>query len=117
MRLAELEVSRNDRVVIARVTGEIDMSNAQELRAAVSAAIPQDAVALVLDLTAVEYLDSSGIRLLYRLRDAVQARRQRLQVVIPSSSQVADVLRLGGVSDQVGAVETLDAALGLLGDA
>ena len=115
MRLAELDVSRNDRVVIARVTGEIDMSNAEELRAAVSAAIPQDAVALVLDLTAVEYLDSAGIRLLYRLRDDVQARRQRLQVVIAPSSRVADVLRLGGVSDQVGAVETLDAALALLG--
>jgi anti-anti-sigma factor len=114
MRLAELEVSSEDRVVIARVIGEIDMSNAEELRTAVSAAIPTDALAVVFDLTDVEYLDSAGIRLLYRLSEDLQTRRQRLQVVVPSSSRVADVLRLAGVSGYIGAVETVDDALGLL---
>jgi len=83
MKIADLEVSRRNGVIIARVVGEVDMSNADDLRAALAAAIPNDAVAMVLDLTGVEYLDSAGIRMMYQLTEDVQARRQRLQAVIP----------------------------------
>ena len=65
---------------------------------------------MVLDLTKVDYLDSAGIRMLYHLSEAVQARRQRLEVVVPSASMVSDVLRLAGVADYIGAVETSDEA-------
>lgn len=116
-RPGELYLSEDDGVVIARLTGEIDMSNAEQLRGAISAAVPNDALALVLDLTGVEYLDSAGIRLLYRLGEDIRARRQRFEVVTPSSSVVAGVLRLAGVSDYVGATETVDAALESLHDA
>jgi stage II sporulation protein AA (anti-sigma F factor antagonist) len=114
MRLADLELSRQGSVVIGRLVGEVDMSNADELRLALGAAIPTDAVALVLDLTGVDYLDSAGVRMMYQLSEDVQARRQRLQPVIPSQSMVADVLRLSGVAEYIGAVETVDEALALL---
>jgi anti-anti-sigma factor len=116
MNLADLEISTDDGIVLARIVGEIDMSNADELRSAVVAAMPNDAVAMVLDLTGVDYLDSAGIRLLYRLGEDLQARRQQLQVVVPSTSMVAEVLRLAGIADYVGAVETVDDALGQLRD-
>jgi anti-anti-sigma factor len=114
MTLADLQVSAGDGIVLARITGEIDMSNADELRTALAAAMHADARAMVLDLTGVEYLDSAGIRLLYLFGEDVQARRQKLQVVIPSASMVADVLRLAGVTGHVGAVETVDEALELV---
>ena len=114
MKIADLEVSRRNGVIIARVVGEVDMSNADDLRAALAAAIPNGAVAMVLDLTGVEYLDSAGIRMMYQLTEDVQARRQRLQAVIPSESMVTDVLRLAGVTEYIGAVETVDEALALL---
>jgi anti-anti-sigma factor len=116
MRLADLEVSRSGDVVIARLVGEIDMSNADELHLALAAAIPNDVVAMVLDLTNVDYLDSAGIRMMYQLGEDVQARRQKLQAVIPSASMVTDVLRLAGVTEYIGAVETVDEALALLAD-
>ena len=48
------------------------------------------------------------------LSEDLQARRQRIQVVIPSDSMVADVLRLAGVTEYIGAVETVDEALRLV---
>jgi anti-anti-sigma factor len=111
MTLADLQVSVGDGIALARIVGEIDMSNADDLRAALAAAMPVDAGGMVLDLTGVDYLDSAGIRLLYMFSEDVRARRQKLQVVIPSKSMVADVLRLAGVTDYVGAVETVDEAL------
>jgi anti-sigma B factor antagonist len=111
MNLADLQVSREGDVVLARIVGEVDMSNADELHVALAAAVPVEANGIVLDLSAVDYLDSAGIRMIYHLNEAVQARRQTLQVVIPAGSMVADVLRLAGVADYIGAIETVDEAL------
>src|SRR5436305_5455402 len=103
MKIADLELSTQGNVVVARIIGEVDMSNADELRAALAAAITVEATGMVLDLTKVDYLDSAGIRMLYHLSEAVHARRQRLEVVVPSASMVSDVLRLAGVADYIGA--------------
>src|SRR5882724_4028266 len=65
MKLADLEVSKDGDVVLARIVGEVDMSNADELRAALVAAIPAEAPGIVLDLSGVDYLDSAGIRMIY----------------------------------------------------
>jgi anti-sigma B factor antagonist len=111
MKLADLQVSREGDVVLARIVGEVDMSNADELRVALAAAVPVEANGIVLDLSAVDYLDSAGIRMIYHLSEAVQARRQTLLVVIPAGSMVADVLRIAGVADYIGAIETVDEAL------
>lgn len=111
MKLADLEVSTRDDVALARVVGEVDVSNADELRVALAAAMPADASAMVLDLSGVDYLDSAGIRLIYLVSEDLGARRKRTQVVAPSDSVVADVLRMAGVTDHVGAVPTVDDAL------
>jgi anti-anti-sigma factor len=114
MMPADLQVSVGDGIVLARIVGEVDMSNWGELRTALAAAMPADARGMVLDLSGVEYLDSAGIRLLYLFGEDVRARRQKLAVVIPHTSMVGDVLRLAGVTDYVGALETVDDALELL---
>ncbi len=111
MKLADLSVTTQDSVVIARIVGEIDMSNADDLREALAAAMPAGARAIILDLTGVDYLDSAGIRMVYMLDQDVQVRRQRLQVVVSPESMVAHVLRHAGVSDHIGALETVDEAL------
>lgn len=111
MRLADLEVTNTQGIALARIAGEVDMSNADELHKALASAMPTDASAMVLDLTGVDYLDSAGIRMIYMLSEDLQARRRQLHVVVPSSSMVADVLRLAGVSEHIGAVETVDEAL------
>lgn len=111
MRLADVQFEFRDDVVIARVLGEIDMSNATDLRTAVTEAIPTTAAGVVLDLTDVEYIDSAGIHLLYRLGEVLRNRGQALRVVVPPTSPTSDSLRLAGVKRHVDVVEELQEGL------
>lgn len=92
--IAGLEVSERDGVVIAGLTGEIDSSNAAELKLALSERLPSAATALALDLGGVTYLDSSGIQLLFELGRRLSARRQRLRLVVPDGAPTRRVLDL-----------------------
>jgi stage II sporulation protein AA (anti-sigma F factor antagonist) len=108
MNLADLHITRRDGVIVVSVTGEIDASNAGDLRAAVIDATPNDALGVVLDLSEVNYIDSAGIHLLYRLGDSLRARGQTLRIVIPPESAASDTLRLAGVKRHVDVVAELD---------
>lgn len=92
--IAGLEVSERGPVVVAELTGEIDASNASELRLALSERLSSSAAALALDLGAVTYLDSSGIQLLFDLGRRLAARRQRLRLVVPQGAPTRRVLDL-----------------------
>lgn len=108
MRLADIQLTSRDGVLIVRVTGEIDMSNAGELRTAITDATPNDALGVVLDLSDVVYMDSAGIQLLYRLGENLRNRGQTLRIVVPPHSPPADALRLAGIKRHVDVVEELD---------
>jgi anti-anti-sigma factor len=108
--LADLEITHQGGVVLVRLTGEIDMSNAGEVSGAIAQGTPNDALGVVLDLSAVEYLDSAGIHLLYRLRESLRARGQALKLVIPADSPVNSALRLAGVEGQIEISHTVDEA-------
>lgn len=111
MSLADLHITSSDGVIIVGMTGEIDMSNSSELRSVILEATPNDARGLVLDLSGVDYIDSAGIHLLYRLGDSLRARGQTLRVVIPAESPASDALRLAGVKRHVEIVTELDEAV------
>jgi anti-anti-sigma factor len=110
MPLADLEFEITDRVVIAHVDGEIDMSNADELGNAFSVRLTNDALGLVVDLRKVDYLDSAGIHLLYALRERLDNRGQQLRLVFGPEAPISEALRIADVSRTVGAYETVDAA-------
>jgi anti-anti-sigma factor len=112
MRLADLHFSSRDGHVIALVVGEIDMSNAGELARALTDETPNDADGLVLELSGIDYLDSAGIHLVYRLRESLRARGQSLAIVVPRSSPVYDALRLAGIERHLKLWTTVDAAVG-----
>ena len=61
MMLANLRHETVDSVVIAEITGEIDMSNTNELRMALSNMTSNDALGLIVDMSELEYIDSAGI--------------------------------------------------------
>jgi stage II sporulation protein AA (anti-sigma F factor antagonist) len=99
--LADVQFTVTDDTVVAAVTGEIDLSNADRLCDAIVDATANDVLGIVLDLAAVDYLDSTGIHLIYRLRESLRARGQRLMLVIPGDSPVRDTLRLAGVTSHL----------------
>lgn len=87
------------------------MSNAPEVEAALADGTPNDATGLVVDLTWLDYLDSSGIALLFKLQAALRARSQGLALVVPASSVVADTFRLAGVTTRIPLAEDLAGAV------
>jgi anti-anti-sigma factor len=96
MTLADVQITLAPNALVAHVTGEVDMSNAEEMGATVIGATPNESQGVVLDLSDVEYLDSAGIYVIFGMRSSLQARGQRLVLVIPSGSPVHDTLRLSG---------------------
>jgi anti-anti-sigma factor len=109
--LADVQFDTRDQVVVAGVTGEVDLSNAAQLCEAIGEATPNTAHGVVLDLGAVDYLDSAGIHLIYRLRENLRARGQTLIVAIPAESPVQDSLRLAGVTRHLPITSSVDEAL------
>lgn len=110
MPIASLNLDTQGPVVYAEVHGDIDMSNAADLRQELSRMTPNDALGLVVDLRHVTYLDSAGIRLLYHLREDLRAGRQKLRLVITNDSAVTHTLRLAGLDWGGEIAETVAAA-------
>jgi anti-anti-sigma factor len=97
MTLADIQITLAPNALVAHVTGEIDMSNAEDMGVMVIGATPNEAQGVVLDLSQVDYLDSAGIYVIHGMRSSLQARGQALILVIPPRSPVRDALRLAGV--------------------
>lgn len=110
MNLAELRHELRGALVWAWLSGEVDMSNSEDLRDELIHAVPNHALGLILDLSGVGYLDSAGIHVVYRLRESLRRRGQGLRLVVPSGSLVADTLRLAGINRGEDIVETAEEA-------
>ena len=94
--LANLFVWRREGVVVAGVTGEIDVSNAAELERAVAAELDDEAAGLVVDLAGLEFMDSSGVHLLFALARRLAQRGLGFALVMPPDTLPRRVLELSG---------------------
>lgn len=111
MNIAGMQCETAGRALVATLSGEIDFSNADGIRSSLTETLSNHSLALVLDLTAVDYLDSSGIELIYRLRQDLRARGQAMHLVVPDASAASTALRLAGVSQSVPTIGTRTEAL------
>lgn len=109
--LARVEGERQGTVCLVRVHGEIDLSNAQEVSSAIGSVMGQEARWLVVDLSDITYLDSSGVALLLRLSERLQTRRRQLHLVVPRGSPVRRVLVFTGLPRVIPVEERLEDAL------
>jgi anti-anti-sigma factor len=108
----EFDTDRLPEVLVARAHGDVDMAATGELQAELEERVERHAArCLVIDLGAVEYIDSSGIELLFRVHGALASTDVELIVVAPDGSNAARLLSLVALSD-IGEVRgSLDAAL------
>jgi anti-anti-sigma factor len=111
VKLGDVQFTRRDGKRVAALTGEVDLSNARAIGEAIAQTTSNQEEGLILDLSALRYLDSAGIQLLFRLREQLRARGQVLTVVIPAKSASNDALRLAGVTLHVETFDTLENAL------
>jgi anti-sigma B factor antagonist len=94
--LAELS-DRGDEIVYA-LTGEIDLSVADELGARISELLRRGSATVVLDLAQLTFIDSSGCRLLVMAsREAAEAKRRL--VVRNLGGSPRRVLEMTGITD------------------
>ena len=108
---AEIVLDRRDGSVVARLTGEVDMSNATYVRDQLLASVPNEAIALVLDISGTRYLDSAAIEVLFEVSRKLARRRQELRLVMPSDSPLRRVIQLTEVHTAAPVYESLDEAL------
>ena len=111
MNLADVRLTSHPGGVVAAISGEIDASNVNELEFSLTGSVSNEARGLVLDLSAVDYLDSAGIQLLFKLYGALRTRGQTLALVVPEGSVVASTFRLAGMSGPIAIVAHTDEAL------
>src|SRR5947208_17036977 len=107
MQLADIRFDEHEAALVAYLSGEIDTSNTEELSSAMLQRLPHECPALVLDLAALQYLDSAGIHMLYNLANVLQARGKRLGLVVPSGSPAETTLRYAAVLDGLRAQPTV----------
>jgi anti-sigma B factor antagonist len=112
--LADVSFSTDGDIVIASLRGEIDLSNASELDDTIGRRLTNDVLAVVLDLTGVDYVDSAGIHVIYDLHERLRKRGQDICVVIAPGAPIGEALRLADVPRAVGAADSVEAALASL---
>ncbi len=107
-RLVELDLEERGEVVVARVTGELDIAESEQTGEAIGSRVNSSALGLVVDLTDLSFIDSSGIAMLFGLVRQLSAKRQVLRVAVRPGGPVARVLeivefgRAAGVDADVG---------------
>ena len=84
--------------LVIRLAGEIDMSNADTLARAFDELVANGTDSVVIDLTALDFMDSSGIAMLLRVTAGVESvhLRNPSNVIrrIIESTGLGDVLRI-----------------------
>ena len=108
---ADIAIEREGATMIARLRGEVDMSNAAYVRDELTRVVPNDALALLIDLSETRYLDSAAIELLFELARRLRRRRQELRLALPATSPLRRVLLLTDVQSVASMHESVAAAL------
>ena len=108
----EFDTDALPEALVARPLGDIDMAVTPQLELDVLAAVALHSTrCLVVDLGAADYIDSSGIELLFRLHAALGADGVDLIVVAPPGSNAARLLGLVAMADIGEVRRTLPEAL------
>ena len=92
---------RADMVVVS-VAGELDIATAPTLCARLDARRVGRRPRLLVDLTAVDFCDSTGLRALLGAASEVRAHGGRFAIVCPPSGDVARLLEIVGAGEWLG---------------
>ena len=107
----DIEQRDDGRVVVARLTGELDIAVAESVGTQIAAAVPSSALGVVIDMSALDFMDSSGVSMLFMLARQVGRHRQSLQIVAPEGRPVARVLEIVEFGRAAPVHRDLDAAV------
>lgn len=110
-QLGSVRLEREERVALAVLSGEIDMSNATAVRHEIAAFVTPDDDAVVIDLSELEFIDSAGLHSLVELGNLLSERRQLLFLSAASGSHVERALEIVGMRNSVPVHPSRDEAM------
>ncbi|TMK36961.1 MAG: STAS domain-containing protein [Actinobacteria bacterium] len=112
---SEIDLTVRSRVVagwtVLSVEGEVDLYTAPAVRDAAVAAMESGVDHLVLDLTAVPFIDSSGLGVIVACLKRLREVGGDLALVSPPSSPPTKLLSVTGLDHAIPTHATVDAAL------
>ena len=100
-------------VAVLNITGETDLASAPDLRRDVDEAMQATSGGVVLDLTDLEFLDSTALGTLMAAAGRMMTEQRQLVLVV-TRSKVLRVLTITGLLDFFSIVPTRDEALARL---
>jgi anti-anti-sigma factor len=112
--LTQVEIEHRDDVVVARLTGELDISVAESTGRKIAEAVPSSARGVVVDMSGLDFMDSSGVSMLFALARQVGSHRQQLCVVAPTGRPVSRVLQIVEFDRAAPVREDVNAAIGVV---
>lgn len=96
---------------ITEVTGEVDVYTAPQLDEALSAVVEGGHNKLIVDLSAVDFLDSTGLGVLVKALKRVRENGGSLAVVT-TTDRITKVFRITGLDAAIGLFGSVDEAVG-----
>jgi anti-anti-sigma factor len=96
MTIATVSVRTEATHVRIALSGEIDIDNAAAVEQQILDAIDNQMTDVRIDLTYLDYMDSSGLRILFGLASRLDTLQISLNVVAPHGSPTRRVLELAG---------------------
>lgn len=108
-----VEHERDARICVVRLEGDIDISTEGDVRRALESAVNRGCTNVVLDLSGVDYADSSALGIIVWMNRVLEPKGGRL-VLAGATKNVARVLELSGllgVAPTVTAAPSADEAL------
>lgn len=102
-------VARRDRAVIVRLQGELDLYNAHEVRQALADAAEEAPERLIVDLAAVEFVDSTALGVLVEGRARLANRRGFL--IAAPAAEARRALEVSGLDRHLSVHDSVDGAL------
>jgi anti-sigma B factor antagonist len=105
-----IEIQTTSDVPVVRLTGELDIDQAVRVREHLDKVIDAGTVRLVIDLSDVSYIDSTGLGMLVAVHKRLIAEQGFYVLTVPRASQ-RKVFEITGLSTVLVIVESLEDAL------
>ncbi len=109
------QVRQADGFPVVEVSGEIDLTNVDQLELCLESAAQADRGAVIVSLHNASYFDSRTIHALLRFADRLSTNRQQLLLVAPRGGSPGKILKIAGLTDAIPMYETVDQAVSAAG--
>lgn len=95
-------------IAMARLNGEIDMANTGWIGHLLHEAVSNDHIGVVIDLSGLRYIDSTGIRMLFGIARRLDQGRQGMAVALPVDSHVGRLIKITRLDEVAFVGSTVD---------